>query len=217
VLVAGVAAVIAHHLLGYLLTRVDRRWRRVAWVGLGAIALLLLVVGVVGLQRRADPLVSPLAAPVSLASGALLLEYTLEIVRTHEAVPEHLSTAFASTQPLRRGLLAALVLVAAFWATATVAKQRGIIAAQAIEISLPVQPQAVVYSRDRLQITGPGVMLSRLDARGAAYAVRYNGLRTLVHAGGRWFLLPAGWTRHNGATVIVLPDSAADIRVDLAP
>ena len=35
-------------------------------------------------------------------------------------------------------------------------------------------------------------------------------------AGGRWFLLPAGWTPDNGATVIVLPDSANDIRVDLS-
>jgi hypothetical protein len=109
------------------------------------------------------------------------------------------------------------VLVAVFWATANVARQRGVDAARAIELSLPIQPQAVVYSRDRLQIAGPGVGLSELDAPDAAFAFRYNGLRTLVHAGGRWFLLPVGWTRQNGATVFLLPDSSEAIRVDLAP
>ena len=139
------------------------------------------------------------------------------MLQTYETMPDQLSTVLASTQPGRRGLLAALALVAVFWTATTVAQQRGVGAANAIEASLLVRPQAVVYSRTRLQITGSGVMLSRLDASDAAFAYRYSGLRTLVHAGGRWFLLPAGWTRDNGATVIVLPDSTADIRVDLSP
>lgn len=216
VLVGGVVAVIAHHVLVYLLPQLGRRWQRGIWMTLGATALVLLVAGVVGLQQRVNPAVGPLLAPVALASGALLLEYTVATVQSHEPVPARLSTVLASTRTVRRSLLAALVLVAAFWATATMAQQRGVNAAKAIELSLPVRPQAIVYSRNRLQVTGPGVTLSRLDASGAAFAFRYSGLRTLVHVGDRWFLLPAGWTRENGATVIVLRDSA-DIRVDLAP
>ena len=126
-------------------------------------------------------------------------------------------TVLASTRTARRGLLVALALVAVSWVTTTVAEQRGVAAANAIEVSLPIRPQAIVYSRARLQITGPGVTLSRLDASDAAFAYRYSGLRTLVHAGGRWYLLPAGWTRDNGATAIVLPDSETGIRVDLSP
>jgi hypothetical protein len=217
VLVLGVAAIAVHYLFVYLLPRLNDRWRRVVWVSLGALAFVLLVAGVVGLQRRTNPAFGPLFAPIALASGAFLLEYTTEMVQTHESVPDQLSTVLASTQTVRRGLLAALALVAVFWTTTTVAQQRGIAAANAIEISLPIHPQAIVYSRTRLQITGPGVTLSRLDASNAAFAYRYSGLRTLVHAGGRWFLLPAGWTRDNGATVIVLPDSVNDIRVDLSP
>jgi hypothetical protein len=217
VLVASVAVLIAHHLIVYFLARAGRRWRRAAWITLGVITLILLIAGMVGLQRRAHPLVSPLASPVALLGGALLLEYTVEIVRANESIPGQLSTVLASTRILRRGLMTALVLIAAFWATATVAQERGIDAATAIEISLPIQPQAVVYSHDRLEITGPGVSLSRLDTANSAYGFRYNGLRTLLHAGGHWFLLPAGWTHDNGTTVIVLPDSAHDIRVDLAP
>jgi hypothetical protein len=216
-LVAGVVVVVAHHLFVYLLTRADRRLRRMALAAVGAMAFVLLAVGAVGLQRRAHPLVSPVASPVALLGGALLLEYTVGLVRSREPVARQLSAALSSTQVLRRGLLAALVLVAAFWATATVAQERGVSAARAIEVSLPIQPQAIVYSRERLEISGPGVGVARLTQADSAYRYRYNGLRTLVHAGGRWFLLPAGWTHDNGATVIVLPDSAAGIRVDLAP
>jgi len=216
-LLAAVAAVVAHHLLTYVLGRANRRWQRIAWTTLGAVAVILVLIGVVGLHRRGDPLVSPLAAPVALGSGAFLLQYAVDTAQTNEAVPAPLSAALAATRTLRRAVTAALVLVAIFWATANVAQKRGIDAAQAIELSLPTQPQAVVYSRERLQITGPGVVLSRLDAKGAAFAVRYSGLRTLVHAGGRWFLLPVGWTHDNGATVILVPDTADDIRVDLAP
>jgi hypothetical protein len=217
VLVLGVVAVAGHYLLVHLLPRMDDRWRQAAWIILGATALVLLAAGVAGLQRRADPAIGPLVAPTALAGGALLLEYTAEMVRIHEAVPERLSTVLASTRTARRGLLVALALVAVFWITTTVAEQRGVAAANTIEVSLPIRPQAIVYSRARLQITGPGVTLSRLDASDAAFAYRYSGLRTLVHAGGRWYLLPAGWTRDNGATAIVLPDSETGIRVDLSP
>lgn len=216
VLVIGIAAVAVHHLFVYLLSRLRDRPRRVVWIILTATALALLVAGVVGLQRRANPAIGPLFAPVALASGAVLVHYTAEMVQRHQPMPTQLSTVLVSTQTLRRGLLSALALVAVFWITTTVAQQRGIAAANAIEISLVVRPQAVVYSRTRLQITGPGVTLSQLDASDAMFAYRYSGLRPLIYAGGRWFLLPAGWTHDNGATVIVLPDPADGIRVDLS-
>lgn len=217
VLIGGVMVMIAHHLLTYFLTRLKHRWRRVAWLTVGAITLILLIFGIVGLHRRADPLISPLAAPLALLGGALLLEYTVEMLRVCESIPDQMEVAFVSTRILRRGLMTALVLVAAFWATATVAQERGTDAAKAIEVSLPLDPQAIVYSHNRLQITGSGVHLERLDATDSAYRFRYNGLRTLIHKSGHWFLLPVGWTHNNESTVIVLSDSTNDIRVDLAP
>lgn len=217
VLVAGVAAVFAHNLLGYLLGRASPRWRRVVWITVGVLALGLLVMGVVGLRNRTDPAFSSLAYPLALGSGAVLVEYVVETGWARKTAPPQVLTLLAANRTVRRVLLAALLLVAAFWATADVARQRGLVAARAIEVSLPLQPQAIVYGRDRLQITGPGVSLERLDAAGAAFAFRYNGLRTLVHSNGHWFLLPAGWTRDNGASVIMLPDSPTGIRVDLAP
>jgi hypothetical protein len=59
--------------------------------------------------------------------------------------------------------------------------------------------------------------MEELQTEEAAYRFRCNGLRMLLHSGGRWFLLPVGWTAQNGATVVLLPDDAPTLRVDLAP
>jgi hypothetical protein len=216
-LVLSVVAVAGHYVLLYILSRAVRRWRRIAWIGLGAVAITLLTAGAVGLYRRYDPFVDPLLAPIALGLGAVLLEYAVETARANAVVPARMKPALDSTDLLRRAIAGALSLVAVFWATSTVAQQRGTAAAREFELTLSTQPQAVVYSRVRLQITGPGVSIERLDPTNAAFAVRYNGLRTLVHTNGRWFLLPAGWNHDNGATVILLPDSSPDVRVDLAP
>jgi hypothetical protein len=216
-LVAAVIAVAGHHLLIYLVKRAPVQWQQVAWTALGAVAVVLLLVGTTGLARRHDPLLDPLLAPVALAAGAVLLEYGIEAGQTTGALPGPVTAALSGTRILRRVLTVALVLVALFWTTATIAVQRGLDTARAIETSLAVQPQAVIYSRDRLQITGPGVKVSVLDARAAAYRYRYNGLRPLVHAGGYWMLLPVGWKHGAGDTTILLRDTSTGIRIDLAP
>lgn len=59
VLVGGVVAVVAHHVLVYLLPQLGRRWQRGVWMTLGATALVLLVAGVVGLQQRVNPPSAP--------------------------------------------------------------------------------------------------------------------------------------------------------------
>ncbi len=215
-LVVALAAVAAHHLLRYLLGRAPRWARRTVWTALYAAAVALLLFGVIGLYRRSDPLLRPLAAPAALGAGAVLLQYAVGAT-AGAASGTPLATTLAATRTLRRVLAGALALISIFWLAATVALQRGIDTARAIELALPAQPQAVVYSHDRVQISGPGVNVVPLDTAGSAFAFRYNGLRVLVHTGGRWFLLPVGWTHENGATVILLPDRPDSIRVDLAP
>ena len=216
-LVTGVAAVIAHHVLVQLLAHADRRWQRVAWVALGAVGLILLAVGAFGLHRRDDPFAGPRLSPVALGVGAVLLDYSVETARTYETLPDQMSNALESTRVLRVGLVVALALVSAFWATANVAQRDGEKAARAIELSLPIRQQAIVYSFERLQITGPGVGVIEFDDPDAAFAFRYNGLRVLIHTESHWLLLPVGWRHDNGATVILLPDSPDEIRVELAP
>lgn len=216
VLVCGVLTVAVHHILSLALSRADSKWRLVSCVGIGVIAIVLLAIGVLGLQQP-DVNLPPLAAPIALGTGALLLEYTVHTAATYMPLSKQLQDALGRTRNLRRILIGALLLVSAFWATSIVAQQRGDAFAQAFEASLPFQPRAVVYSHERLEITGPGVKEFHLAGADAAFIYRYDGLRPLIHSGGHWFLLPAGWTHGNGATVVILPDTAPGIRVDLAP
>jgi hypothetical protein len=80
-----------------------------------------------------------------------------------------------------------------------------------------LESQAVVYSQNDLHLSGPYVGVAVLSGKNTAYHFRYNGLRPLVYANNRWFLLPVGWTHNNGLTVIVLQDDPDRVRVDLAP
>ncbi|GAA4627717.1 hypothetical protein GCM10023196_041060 [Actinoallomurus vinaceus] len=219
VLVAGVFVLIAHHVLVFVLDRLSLRWRRVIWGVLAGGAFVTLIVGAIGLYNVHWPITGPLFSPVALGAGALLLEYATENALIRGAVPDGLAAVLASTRALRRGLLVAVALVAAFWATAGVADRQGRSHARAIEVSLITQPQAIVYSRERLRIEGRrGVQMSRLGgSTDSAYAFRYDGLRTLLHTPGRWFLLPTDWTPDNRQPVILLPDSRNDIRVEVAP
>jgi uncharacterized membrane protein YidH (DUF202 family) len=216
VLLGAVAAVLAHHTLDYVTTRLTPERRRVVSLGLVAVAVLLLVAGVVGVQQRGDPAVGSLAGPVALGGGAILLQYAVDNAGPG-TMPAGVSSALTGTRTVRHAATVALVLVSIFWATANLAQRRGVEAAKAIEKSLPVQAQAVVYSKERLQITGRGVEVATLDPSDARYRYRYNGLRMLLHSGDRWFLLPVGWTSESGDTVVLLPDDSPDIRVDLAP
>ncbi|TMQ97115.1 hypothetical protein ETD83_20565 [Actinomadura soli] len=218
VMVFGVGALIAHHLLVHLLRGASSRGRMVICVLLTALAVTLVTIGAVSLHRHADDIISgPYLSPAALGAGTLLLEYVAETAMRYGVARGAWAEILVSTRSVRRLMLIALALIAAFWATANAAQEHGNDAARAIELSLPTSAQAVVYSRERLHITGSGVGVLRLSTEDAAFKYRYNGLRTLAHEGGTWFLLPVGWTRDNGATVILLPDSTKDIRVDLAP
>ena len=215
VLLLAVVAAFAHHGLVLAVSSVppERRWA--PWTCLAALAVGVLVVGVDGLLTRADPALGPLAPPIALGSGAVLLQYAVDSAAgaTRAGVP----AALAGTRGLRRAATVALVLVSLFWLTSDVAQRRGTAAARAIEVSLPLQAQAVVYSEQDLHLPGYGIGVTELDGDGTGLRFRYNGLRTLLHSDGRWFLLPVGWTRDNGSTVIVLHDDPGRVRVDLAP
>lgn len=214
-LLVTLAAVVAHHALTYVLARSAPRTRGLVWVVLGGLSLVLLVLGVVALARRGDPLVHPLLGPVAIGAGAVVLDYV--VLRLAVTAPKALVDTVAATRGLRRGLTAGLVLVALFWGMANVAQRRGLDAAEAVEVSLLVRPQAVVYSSEQLVIRGHGVGVQPLAAADSVYRFRYNGLRVLAHTEETWFLVPAGWTHENGDVVVLLSDSQEGVRVDLAP
>ncbi len=213
VLVVVLVVYVGHRLLGQHLGRTDPR--RVRWICLAVLTagLVLLALGVAGLYGWSLGLVSPLA----LASAGLLVEYGLLLLSRHGKPAGPVAQLVGSGVYLRRGLLAALVLTAVFWAVTTLAQRRGEHNAELTELTLVLQPQAVVYSDRDLHLPGPGVGRTVLDGGESSYRFRYNGLRPLLHANDRWFLLPVHGRHDNGSTVIVLHDEPGRVRVDLAP
>jgi hypothetical protein len=212
-LIVSIVLLIAHQLLRQALSRAGKRWARGVALCLCSLAIVLAGVGLLGLHGWLPGLTSPF----SLAASGLLLEYSAWVASRY-AVPQPRIDALINTGVnLRRGLIAALVLIATFWTVTDLAYRQGIANARLVEQVLPLESQAVVYSQNDLHLSGPYVGVAVLSGKNTAYHFRYNGLRPLVYANNRWFLLPVGWTHNNGLTVIVLQDDPDRVRVDLAP
>jgi hypothetical protein len=165
----------------------------------GAVGSVLLTLGIVAMFR---PLPFPtyyLFAPVSPGLGALLLAYAVYL-------------RWGWLPPVAVGLVLSLGVLSGFWATSKYADALGRGRAKRLAGSLSIRPSVVVYSKQRLQL---GVREMRLDRRDSAYAFRYTGLRLLVRSGGKYFLLPDGWSRQRGVA-IVLSDTD-ELRVEFGP
>ena len=154
VLLWGVFALAGHYLLTPALTRANKKWRSGASIGIATLAVVLVAIGVIGLEQLVN--LFPLVSPIALGAGAFLLEYAVYTAVTYMPLSEQLQDVLSATKNLRRMLIGALLLISAFWATAIIAQQRGEAVARAIEAALPGQPEAVVYSLQRLQITACG-------------------------------------------------------------
>jgi hypothetical protein len=182
----------------------DRVWA--VAVALGGLLLAIGLTGMLGwvLYRVRFPLV-----PVSLGGGLALVLYGASLRgRPARAAPARL-------RGLRLALAGTLIVVTLFWTVSSSAEASGAQHGRRIAVTLWRMPDATVYSAQRLQLAGPGVREERLGGTDAAYRFRTTGLKLLVRAGGKWFLLPACWTRETGAAIL-LPDRD-DLRVELDP
>jgi hypothetical protein len=212
-LIVLIVLFLVHHLLSQALSRAGKRWALGVALCFCSLAAVLAGIGLLGLHGA--PL--GLASPLSLAAAGLLLEYSAWSASRYAAPPARIVALIEAGVNLRRGLIAALVLVATFWTVTDLAYEQGIATARLVEQILPLEPQAVVYSDRDLHLSGPDIGVTALGGKDTAYHFRYNGLRPLLYANGRWFLLPVGWTHANGSTVILLQDDPSRVRVDLAP
>ena len=75
-------------------------------------------------------------------------------------------------------------------------------AAQSFVRHLPSGTAVVVYSIQRLALSGPGVMVQQLPA-GFLYHYRYTGLRLLITWSGTYYLLPVDWNPQLDLTYII--------------
>jgi len=215
---AGLVALAAHSITGGALDR-DLRVSELRWVVriLGLVGLLLFAFGVAALFRPPVVTTYYLVPPLSLGIGAALLAYAVYFERRARARGRSDKGA-DSGRPLSTlsvVLVSLLVLLSIFWATNEYASALGRGRAQQLAAALSSRPGVVIYSNQRLGITGPGIDEQRLAGSDLAYQYRYSGLRLLIRSGGKFFMLPTGWTRDQGS-VIVLPESRS-IRLEFLP
>jgi hypothetical protein len=98
------------------------------------------------------------------------------------------------------------------WAAGLYADSRGAQAGRDLARDLRSRTAAVVYSADRLALTGPGLRTELLP-KGGRYGYRYTGLRLLIARGERYYLLPAGWAEKTDATYVLTDGD--DLRIEL--
>lgn len=101
-----------------------------------------------------------------------------------------------------------------FWATTLYAREEGQIRAEHIAENLEDQPAVTVYSAESLAL-GSSVSVERNDRPDARYRYRYSGIHLLVRSADKFFLLPEGWNRAEGTTIIIKDEPS--IRIELKP
>jgi len=183
------------------------------------LGLVLGILGLAGITGWTGPVIlPPLYSAMALGVGALLANALLQPRPGGPGRPGRSGqpgSLVAEVGYLRMVTVAAAVL-AAFWGTAVSAQSSGSNLAQSIERHSLARPGVVVYSKQRLQITGPGVAVTGSDASTLGYGFRYTGLRLLLRTQGHWLLMPEGWSRTNGSTIIRITEDPT-VRMDLLP
>jgi len=109
-------------------------------------------------------------------------------------------------------LAVVVAAVWALWAGSVYANGVGNQAAKAIVQNLPARTAVVVYSIQRLALSGPGVTVEQLPA-GFLYHYRYVGLRLLTTRSGTYYVLPVGWSRRYDLTYVL--NQSDQIRIEL--
>jgi hypothetical protein len=102
--------------------------------------------------------------------------------------------------------------VCALWATSLYARETGTQAAQSLVNHLPSRTSVVVYSTQRLALSGPLVSLRKFPAQ-YHYRFEYQGLRLLLDRAGTYYLLPVGW--NPGLDITYVLTGSDSLRVEL--
>jgi hypothetical protein len=185
------------------------------------LGLAFLVVWLSGVAERPVFGTQFMVTPLSLGAGVGLIAYASALV---DRIPgrEGRRTGTGATEPVWfRPLVSAavglLVAVSLFGGVGHLARRIGEDRAHRLTATLAYQPGVAVFSKEALHLGGPGVLWATIEDDQSAYRFRYRGLKLLVRAAGKYFLLPSGWTpTENGGAAIVLPDDG-DLRFEFTP
>ena len=105
-----------------------------------------------------------------------------------------------------------ITAICALWATSLYARDTGTQAARSLVHHLSSRTSAVVYSTDRLTLSGPLVTVREFPAA-YHYRFEYQGLRLLLDRAGTYYLLPAGWNPSLDITYVLTGSDS--LRVEL--
>lgn len=206
-------------LVGWARAADHRRETAAAWTGWVAVGLAALAAACVllALGAGARP---PLPAVGRLARGLQNDQWVVPLILLISTVTaaylwwihHQLAPSRSEPLPLWRTLLpavliAATVMLGAFWMLEEYASAVGRGYWQRLSDNVDRLPRAVVVSPTPLGINAPGVREERLGVTGSP-DVRYRttGLRLLARSGGKVLLVHDGWSPETG-TVVVLSDS----------
>ncbi|WP_433824421.1 hypothetical protein ACQP2E_19940 [Actinoplanes sp. CA-015351] len=223
IFLALLAGALVHGVVTWLLSAPhrDRETLVVAaiTVTLGVLAIGRALIGLFNVEvSRVE---TPGTTPLALALGPLLVFYGVWIgwrVVQRQAAPDSRLLTWHASPPVRQVRLAALAAVAGllvvglFWAANSFAWAFGTGRAYEEAGNLANRPELIIDTKDRLAEPPAGVTETPLPGDGFTY--RYTGLRLLIEADGRLYLVPAPWTVTSKTLIIAFDD---EIRVQLIP
>jgi hypothetical protein len=210
----------------------------------GLLVILLAAATVGGIAVFRSGRVGRTATLATAATGSLLLVVGLALVFAYPVIGEWAGYALLTPLVLATGaglvslagrplglpfavvaLLVVFIVVSTFWATATLAQWTGRGIARHTAQHLGDLPAVVLDTHERLYLRD-GVTTEKTLAptegaepeKDQTFRYRYYGLRLLVQAGDRMFLVPERWTPSNSTLVFDLDDVRVKFRfVDQPP
>jgi hypothetical protein len=187
-------------------------------VGAVAIGAVLFVIATSTIVDHPILTTNSILTPLNLGFGvgAVVYGFYLRGLVAGRATPAPRPGAAGRSSTVIATLVTALIVLSLFAATGQWAKSAGYGRAKQLAGDIGSRrPTALLYSKERLHLRGPGVEVQPIGDEQSSYRFRYTGLKLLVRAGGKFFFLPAGWAPGRG-TAIVLPDDDA-VRVEYVP
>ncbi|MGW0479231.1 hypothetical protein [Nonomuraea sp. NPDC003214] len=204
-LLAVLVALPAHAVLVRRLAARPAAMRRFV-IALDVLGFVAVVAGVLGLAGWVEYKVRAPVAPACLGLGVLALGYAASLRARGLPRPPGYTVEPHGVRVVRRAIFVALLAVLLLWSVAVYAQLRGLRAVEQLRHSPALLPGVVIYTPHRLYLEGPGVTETRLPDETAKFRYRYAGLRLLIRADQRYFLLPSCWATTPQARAIALHD-----------
>ena len=178
--------------------------------------LILFGIGMAGILVRALQETYHVALPLSLGTGTLLLLFASRLHRRSDA-PAVAAAGMRSTPLLEATGAFLLVALSLFWAATNYAADVGCTRARQYEGRFRTEPEAILYSKERLRLEAPGVQEVSCAQPEGGYRFRYEGLRLMLRSAGQYFFLPESWSPSDGVAIIVPEGDSVRLEFAVSP